>query len=68
MRIVVIIAIILALGLGVFNAFQYEWDQPLDGNNTIALIGMIACACAIVLLLILRSSRKIAERAKAQKR
>lgn len=57
-----IVFIVLALALGIFNITQIDWDSPFQGNSSIAAIGVIGCACVVVLLLILRSSMKIAEK------
>ncbi len=62
MKKALIVLIVLALVLGVFNITQINWDNPFQGDSSIAAIGVIGCACVIVLLLILRSSRKIAEK------
>ncbi|RMB63425.1 hypothetical protein EAX61_03275 [Dokdonia sinensis] len=64
MKKALIVLIILAIVLGVFNATQINLDQSFKGDNAVAAIGVIGCACVVVLLLILRSSKKIAERAK----
>ncbi len=58
------IVITLALALLIYNATMVNWSSPLMAESTVALIGMVGCACAIVLLLILHTSRKIAEKAK----
>ena len=54
-----IILIILALALIVYNATLVDYEQPLEGKSVIALIGIIAALCAIVLLLIYQTSKKI---------
>ena len=62
MKFVIPIGILLALGLLIYNLTLLDFSNPLQGDSSIALIGIIACACAILLLLILRTSRKIAEK------
>lgn len=64
MKFIIPIGIVLALGLLIYNATLLDFSDPLAGDSSIALIGIIACACAILLLLILRTSRKIAEKHK----
>lgn len=56
---VTIILIILALGLIAYNATLINYQQPLKGKSVIALIGIVAALCAIVLLLIYQTSKKI---------
>jgi uncharacterized membrane protein len=54
-----IILIVLALALIAYNATLIDFENPLEGNSIIALIGILAALCAIVLLLIFRTSKKI---------
>lgn len=60
MKFIIPIGILLALGLLIYNVTILDFSNPIAGDSSIALIGVIACACAILLLLILRTSRKIA--------
>ncbi|MGA0211701.1 MAG: hypothetical protein ACO3JH_01755 [Flavobacteriaceae bacterium] len=48
----------------VFNLSQIDWNQPLMGDSSIAVIGVLASASAFVLLLILSLARKIAKQIK----
>ncbi|MBT8178005.1 MAG: YdgA family protein [Eudoraea sp.] len=59
---VVIILLILAVGLIAYNATLINYQQPLEGKSVIALIGVVAALCAIVLLLIYLTSKKIEEK------
>lgn len=63
MKIFIPLAILVALALLIYNITIVDWSTPFQGDSTIALIGVVACACAIALLLILRTSRKIARKA-----
>jgi len=56
---VTIILVFLALALIVYNATLIDYEQPLEGKSIIALIGIVAALCAIVLLLIYQTSKKI---------
>lgn len=58
----IIIAIATAL-LG-YNLAKIDWKQPLAGDSSVALIGVLACACAILLLVILLLSKKIERKSK----
>lgn len=55
----VAILIILALALIAYNATMVDFNKPLEGDSTIAVIGIVAALCAIVLLLIYSVSKKI---------
>ena len=56
---VTIILVILALALIAYNATLVDYQQPLEGKSVISLIGIVAALCAIVLLLIYQTSKKI---------
>jgi len=54
-----VILIVLAILLIAYNVTMIDFNNPLEGNSIIALIGILAALCAIVLLLIFMTSRKI---------
>jgi len=54
-----VILIILALLLIAYNVTLVDFNNPLEGNSIIAIIGILAAICAIILLLIFMTSRKI---------
>jgi hypothetical protein len=54
-----IILIVLAVALIAYNVTLVNFENPLEGNSTIALIGIAASLCAVVLLLIFMTSKKI---------
>ena len=56
------ILILLALGLIAYNVTLLDFENPLKGDSSIALIGILASLCAIVLLLIFHTSKKIQKR------
>ncbi|MEJ2585365.1 MAG: hypothetical protein P8Z38_10100 [Robiginitalea sp.] len=58
-KVLLIILIVLALGLIAYNVTIVDFTEPLQGDSFIALIGIAAALCAIVLLLIYNTSRKI---------
>ncbi|WP_190810584.1 hypothetical protein [Flagellimonas sp. S3867] len=60
----IIILIILALGLIAYNVTLVDFEAPFQGDSTIALIGILASLCAIVLLLIFMTSKKIDKKIK----
>jgi hypothetical protein len=54
-----IVLIILALVLITYNVTLIDFDEPFKGNSVVALIGVVASLCAILLLLIFMTSKKI---------
>ncbi|MEA1786613.1 hypothetical protein U1E44_10960 [Arenibacter sp. GZD96] len=54
--------IVIALLLIAYNTTLIDFNTPLEGNSIIALIGIFAALCAIVLLLIFMTSKKIKNR------
>ncbi|NER09778.1 hypothetical protein SAMN06265375_101703 [Muriicola jejuensis] len=54
-----IVLILLALALIAYNVTIIDFNEPLGEQSIIAVIGVVAGLCAIVLLLILLTSRKI---------
>jgi len=64
MKIIIYIGIILGLALLVYNATKLNFDNLFGGDSAVAAIGILAAACAIILLLILRTSLKIKKKGK----
>nr|WP_298793163.1 hypothetical protein [uncultured Allomuricauda sp.] len=58
------ILIFLALGLIAYNVTLVDFKAPFQGDSTVALIGIVASLCAIVLLLIFMTSKKIDKKIK----
>ncbi len=54
-----IVLIILALALIAYNVTIIDFNDPFEGNSIIAIIGVVAASCAIVLLLIFLTSKQI---------
>ncbi|WP_299394755.1 hypothetical protein [uncultured Gelidibacter sp.] len=59
MKIATIILSIIALGLIVFNVTKLNFDNLFQGESAVALITILTALCAIVLLQILRVSKRI---------
>jgi len=57
-----IVLIIIALALIAYNTTIIDFTNPLEGNSIIAIIGVVAALCAIVLLLIYITSKRIKEK------
>ncbi len=56
--------IITALGLIVYNITFLDVNNLFEGDSLVALIGILASACAIVLLLILKTAKAIEKKTK----
>ena len=52
----------IAIGLIIFNITLLDFDNLLEGNSLIALIGIIASMCAVCVLIIFKVSKNIDER------
>ena len=63
---ITIVLIILALALIVYNVTVIDYTDPFGEKSIIAVIGVVAALCAIVLLLILLASRKISDKVKGK--
>lgn len=64
MKIFNAVLLIAALALIVYNATLIDFKDPFQGDSTIAIIGVVAALCAILLLTILNLSKKIEEKMK----
>lgn len=58
------ILVVLAIALIIFNITLLDFQNPLQGNSVIAIVGIAASLCAILILLIFRMSKKIVEKMK----
>lgn len=52
----------IAIGLIIFNITLLDFDNLLEGNSLIALIGIIASMCAVCVLIIFKVAKSIDER------
>lgn len=58
-KIVSSILILVAVALIAYNVTLVDYSRPLEGDSIIAVIGILAALCAIVLILIYLASKKI---------
>ena len=59
MKIASIIFHIIAITLIIFNITKVNFETPFEGESVIALITILASICVILLLQILRLSKRI---------
>ena len=64
MKIFTNILLFIAIALIIVNVFLLDFNKPFEGDSMIALIGIIASFCAVLILLIFRMSKKIEEKLK----
>ncbi|MDP5157108.1 MAG: hypothetical protein NWQ07_00850 [Flaviramulus sp.] len=64
MKLATIIISVLALALIVFNLTKVNFDAPFEGDSTIALITILASLCVILMMSILRISKRIEQKVK----
>lgn len=67
MKVFTWILTIIALALIIFNATKLNFDALLTGESQTAIITIFAALCAIILLQILRISKKIETLSKKRK-
>ena len=62
MKIFTFILIVVALALIAYNTTLIDFSNPFEGDSVIAIIGIVAALCAIILLAIFIQSKKIQEK------
>lgn len=67
MKIFTTILSVIALVLIVFNFTQVNFDTPFEGNSIIAIITIVASLCVIIMMAILRTSKRIEQKVKGKK-
>ncbi|MBF6641255.1 hypothetical protein WMW71_00555 [Flavobacterium buctense] len=64
MKIFTNILIFLAVALILVNIYLLDFNNPFEGDSMVALIGIAASFCAVLILLIFRMSKKIEDKLK----
>lgn len=64
MKILTYIIVVLALISIVINATKINLEKPFEGESTIALIGIVAAFCAIVIMALFMVAKKVTEQTK----
>ncbi|MDO7173505.1 hypothetical protein [Mariniflexile sp. AS56] len=67
MKIITIVISVLALALIGFNVTQINFEAPFEGESMIALITILAGLCTILMMLILRVSKRIEAKVKGRR-
>jgi len=58
------IVIALAFITIVINALKFDLKHPLEDESTVALIGIVAALCAIIIVILYRLAKKVDEKTK----
>ncbi|NHM01712.1 hypothetical protein [Flavobacterium difficile] len=64
MKIFTYVVYALSLFTIVFNATKVSLEKPFEGESTIALIGIIASFCAILIVTLFMVSKKLVDQTK----
>ena len=64
MKIFIYILIIIGLGLIIFNATKLNLESPFIGDSAVAAIGILAAACAVLLMIILKVALNVKRKKK----
>jgi hypothetical protein len=67
MKILTIVFSLIALGLIVFNLTEINPNNPFEGQSMIAIITIVSSLCVILMMGILRISKKIEKKVTSQK-
>lgn len=62
MKIFINILVFFAIALIIFNIYMLDFKNPFHGDSAVALIGIAASFCAVLILLIFKMSKKIEEK------
>ena len=66
MKIFTNILVFLAVTLILFNVTLLDFRDPFKGDSVVAFIGIAASLCAVLILLILKTAKKIEEKSNEQ--
>jgi|TARA_R110002124_G_scaffold96861_1_gene241592 Mg2+ and Co2+ transporter CorA len=62
MKIFTNVLVVLAVALIIFNITLLDFKNPFKGDSVVAFIGIAASFCAVLILLIFKTSKKIEEK------
>ena len=67
MKLFTILLSVIAFGLIIFNITKVDFNAPFNGESMIALITIVASICVIIMMSILRISKRIEQKVKQNK-
>ena len=62
----IIVLIVLSIGLIIYNFTVIDFSDPFGGDSIVGVITVMAGLCAILLLAILYTSKKIQEKSRGK--
>ena len=62
MKVLTYVLIVIATLLCIYNATKLDFENLLQGDSLVALISIVASLCAVLILLIFMTSRKIQDK------
>lgn len=62
MKFFIYFLIAIAIGLIIFNITMLDFNNLLQGNSLVALIGIVASLCAVCILIIFKIAKNIEEK------
>ena len=67
MKIYTYVLIVIATLLCIYNATKLDFENLLQGDSLVALISIVASLCAVLILLIFMTSKKIQDKVNNKK-
>ncbi|TRZ45936.1 hypothetical protein [Robertkochia solimangrovi] len=67
MKTITIVLIVIAVAIIGYNATLIDFENPFEGDSVIALIGIVAALCAVLLLVIFNQSKKVEQKIRDKK-
>jgi hypothetical protein len=64
MKIFTYIVIALSLITIIFNATKINFEKPFEGESTIAIIGIVASFCAVLIVTLFTVAKKVVDQTK----
>lgn len=64
MKIFIYILMVIGLGLIVFNATKLDLENPFIDDSAVAAIGILAAACAVLLMITLKVALNVRRKKK----
>ena len=66
MKILTFIISLIAIGLIGFNLTQVNYEAPFEGTSIVAVITIVASLCVLLMMMILRISKRIEQKVNKQ--
>jgi hypothetical protein len=64
MKIFTYIIIALSVLTIIFNATKIDFEKPFEGESTVAIIGIVASFCAVLIVTLFTVAKKVVEQTK----